>query len=56
MMDAVFGDLRQIVLGLLFVVAFGWMAALMFPGAPTGEDAGWQQMAQAGGDVYPPRP
>ncbi len=56
MVEAVFDDLRRIVLGLLFVVAFGWMAALVFPGAAVDGTSGGQQVAQAGGGVSPPRP
>ena len=32
MMNVIFDDLRKGVLGLLFVVAFGWTAALVLPG------------------------
>ncbi|MDA8231010.1 MAG: hypothetical protein M0006_06705 [Magnetospirillum sp.] len=54
MVGLIFEDVRRIVLGLLFVVAFGWVAALVLPGEHQGE-ARWQQMASAG-DVIAPQP
>lgn len=33
MSELIFEDLRRILLGLLFVIAFGWMAAQVIPGA-----------------------
>lgn len=60
MNEMIFDDLRRIVLGLLFVVAFGWMATQVVPG---GEGSNGQQLAAdaadqfaATGDVHPPRP
>jgi hypothetical protein len=49
-------EARRAVLGLLFVVAFGWMAAQILPGND-GEhgDHRWQQVAAAG-YVIPPQP
>lgn len=46
-------DLSRILLGLLFVVAFGWMAALMFPGDDAYANETWQQ-AFVSEDVVPP--
>lgn len=43
MNELIFEDVRRIVLGLLFVVAFGWMAAQVVPGD---DGAPQQQMAQ----------
>jgi acyl CoA:acetate/3-ketoacid CoA transferase beta subunit len=34
MLAVIFDDVRRMVLGLLFVVAFGWMAAQLLPGSP----------------------
>jgi len=46
-------DVRRIVLGLLFVVAFGWMTALIFPGGDAYAGNVWQQTTLAG-DIVPP--
>jgi hypothetical protein len=43
MVAVVFEDLRKILLCLLFVVAFGWMAAHLLPGVGHGD--GWEQVA-----------
>ncbi len=45
MVGVVFDDVRRMVLGLLFVVAFGWMAAELVPGAEPGYGS-MQQVAQ----------
>ncbi len=46
-MDGViFEDVRHILLGLLFLLAFGWMAALALPGGNDGMFH-WQQEAAA---------
>ncbi|MGE5503851.1 MAG: hypothetical protein ACM31L_05460 [Actinomycetota bacterium] len=42
MVGVVVDDLRRIVLALLFVVAFGWMAAHLLPGT---HGDGWEQVA-----------
>ncbi|MGE5546158.1 MAG: hypothetical protein ACM33T_04630 [Solirubrobacterales bacterium] len=34
MAEVAFEDVRRIVLGVLFVVAFGWMGAQILPGQP----------------------
>jgi hypothetical protein len=52
MNEMIFDDLRRIVLGLLFVVAFGWMAAQVVPGG----DGAMSQQVAASGEVIPPRP
>lgn len=60
-MNLIVEDLRKAVLGLLFLVAFGWMAALVLPGAPPPEQvaaasaSGWTQPAAAP-VVVPPAP
>lgn len=60
MVGQVFDDVRRILLGLLFFVAFGWMAAQVLPGqgASTLAAAGGQQVAQldVSGGLVPPRP
>jgi hypothetical protein len=48
-------DIRRFILGLLFVVAFGWMAALVFPGGGEAKQAAWSQVALAD-NVVPPHP
>ena len=55
MAEVIFEDLRRVVLGLLFVVAFGWMAALVLPGSADKTESGWKQVALAG-DMVPPHP
>lgn len=52
MNEMIFEDLRRIVLGLLFVVAFGWMAAQVVPG---GDGAAGPQLA-ASAELVQPRP
>lgn len=52
MVGVVFDDVRRMVLGLLFVVAFGWMAAELVPGT---DGSGPMQVALSG-DVIPPHP
>jgi hypothetical protein len=53
MVDVMFDDVRRMVLGLLFVVAFGWMAAELVPG---GHEAMPPLQIALGGDVIPPHP
>lgn len=48
MSEMIFEDLRRILLGLLFVIAFGWMAAQVVPGA---DGTLPQQIALAAEDV-----
>lgn len=42
MAGVIFDDVRRVLLGVLFVTAFGWMAAQVVPGAEQG-----QQIASA---------
>jgi hypothetical protein len=56
MVELVFGDVRRIVLGLLFVVAFGWMAALVMPGADEHGNYRWQEQVAQTVEMVPPRP
>lgn len=51
MTEMIFDDVRRILLGLLFVVAFGWMGAQVIPG----EQPVAQELA-ATVDVVPPKP
>lgn len=48
MVGQIFDDVRRILLGLLFFVAFGWMAAQVLPGQgpATVASIGGQQVAQ----------
>lgn len=39
MTNVIFDDVRRILLGLLFVIAFGWMAAQIVPGGAEREAA-----------------
>ncbi|MCR6631612.1 MAG: hypothetical protein NVV74_17080 [Magnetospirillum sp.] len=57
MVGQIFDDVRRILLSLLFVVAFGWMAAQILPGQVAGGSSG-PQVAQLtlSEDVVPPRP
>lgn len=57
MVGQIFDDVRRILLGLLFIVAFGWMAAQVLPGQIAGEVPG-QQLAQLTlmTDMVPPKP
>lgn len=57
MVGQIFDDIRRILLSLLFVVAFGWMAAQVIPGQVAGGGPGVQtaQIALAA-DMVPPRP
>ncbi len=54
MVTQILDDVRRILLSLLFVVAFGWMAAQLVPGG----EPGARQPAQIAlaGDVVPPHP
>lgn len=52
MVGVVFDDVRRMVLGLLFVVAFGWMAAELVPGT----DGPKPMQVALSGDVIPPHP
>lgn len=56
MVGRIFDDVRRILLGLLFFVAFGWMAAQVLPGQMP--MAVGQQVAQLDlhGEIVPPRP
>lgn len=54
MVGMIFEDLRRLLLSLLFVIAFGWMAAQIMPGAAEGGDTGAQVAFT--GDVVPPHP
>lgn len=56
MVGRIFDDVRRILLGLLFFVAFGWMAAQVLPGQMS--DRAGQQVAQLDlrVDVVPPKP
>lgn len=56
MVGRIFDDVRRILLGLLFFVAFGWMAAQVLPGQMW--TAGGPQVAQLDlrGEIVPPRP
>jgi hypothetical protein len=65
MVGRIFDDVRRILMGLLFFVAFGWMAAQVLPGQMSGADG--RQTAQATavvqlaqvtlhGEMVPPRP
>lgn len=55
MVGMILDDVRRILLGLLFLVAFGWTAALILPGADETRDGGWQQTAGDGvTSVLPP--
>lgn len=51
MNEIIFEDARRIVLGMLFVVAFGWMAAEVVPGA----DAPAPQQIAQDADFVPPK-
>ncbi|HLO75534.1 MAG TPA: hypothetical protein VK196_03665 [Magnetospirillum sp.] len=57
MVGQIFDDVRRILLSLLFVVAFGWMAAQVVPGQMAGADAG-VQVAQLDktAEIIPPKP
>jgi hypothetical protein len=57
MVGQIFDDVRRVLLSLLFVVAFGWMAAQVLPGQLDGGRGG-AQVAElnVGADVVPPRP
>lgn len=55
MVGQIFDDIRRILLSLLFVVAFGWMAAQVIPGQVAGGGPGVQQVA-LDVDMVPPRP
>lgn len=57
MVGQIFDDVRRILLSLLFVVAFGWMAAQVLPGQMANSGAGAQlaQLEQSG-NMVPPRP
>lgn len=54
MTGQIFDDVRRILLSLLFVLAFGWMAAQVLPGqlAATAHP----QLAEAPAELVPPRP
>lgn len=54
MVAVIFDDVRRILLGLLFVIAFGWMAAQVIPGAAK-DDVSGAQVAFVGA-VVPPHP
>jgi len=54
MVGQIFDDVRRILLSLLFVVAFGWMAAQIIPGAEPAR-SGVAQIALAG-EMVPPQP
>lgn len=56
MVGRVFDDVRRILLGLLFFVAFGWMAAQVLPGQLP--DGAGQQVAQIDlrVEMVPPKP
>lgn len=54
MVGLIFDDVRRILLGLLFVIAFGWMAAQILPGIAKDGDVGAQ--VALSGDVVPPHP
>ena len=56
MVGRIFDDVRRILLGLLFFVAFGWMAAQVLPGQMP--DGAGHQVAQLDlhGEVVPPKP
>lgn len=60
MVGMIFDDVRRIMLGLLFVIAFGWMAAQVLPGAKDGDMGAQVASAQMalGGErvVVPPHP
>lgn len=56
MAGLIFDDLRRMVLGLLFLVAFGWMAAQVLPGAPDGGGGILMAAVAASDHVIPPRP
>ena len=45
MMEIIAQDIRRIILGLLFVVAFGWTAALVFQGVNADKQAAWSLTA-----------
>jgi hypothetical protein len=57
MVGQIFDDVRRMLLGLLFLVAFGWMAAQVLPGQLEGNDR-HPQVAQLAlnADMVPPRP
>ncbi len=54
MVGQIFDDVRRILLSLLFVLAFGWMAAQVLPGQLA--DTHRPQLAQAPAELVPPRP
>ncbi|MBC7953301.1 MAG: hypothetical protein H7Z12_15955 [Rhodospirillaceae bacterium] len=60
MAGLIFDDVRRILMGLLFVIAFGWMAAQVLPGAADGDMAAQVVPVQMafGGErvVVPPHP
>ena len=61
MVGMIFDDVRRILLSLLFVIAFGWMAAQVMPGATKDGDMGAQVASVPmafGGErvVVPPHP
>jgi hypothetical protein len=57
MVGQIFDDVRRMLLGLLFLVAFGWMAAQVLPGQLQGGAAEPQVAALAlSADMVPPRP
>ncbi|MBI5164510.1 MAG: hypothetical protein HY985_11485 [Magnetospirillum sp.] len=52
MSEVLVDDLRRVVLGLLFVVAFGWMGAQVLPG----HDGNESDQVAFSVDVVPPQP
>lgn len=57
MVGLIFDDVRRILLGLLFVIAFGWMAAQVMPGAAKDAQVASVQMAFGSERVVvPPHP
>jgi len=57
MVGQIFDDVRRILLSLLFVVAFGWMAAQVLPGQMAESGSGTQlAQLERSGNMVPPRP
>lgn len=59
MVGRIFDDVRRMLMGLLFFVAFGWMAAQVLPGRVGADSV--QQLAQVTpldlqAEMVPPRP
>jgi len=54
MVGQIYDDVRRILLSLLFMVAFGWMAAQILPGSEP--PARMSAQVALAGEVVPPHP